>query len=268
MYKFKYEPSPKNMILDLMGVNQPNPLETSHLSMLSDVFNIPVNNLRVALTRLTAKGLISNDGRGIYRLSLKAIAKRDFINRWRTTQIINKSWDGSWIACHLPKGADRTARKKSLLALQWYGFKAGLDLVWIRPNNLRLNLVDLVSFLRNLGLEIEAKHFIITQAEEAIQTHWMNNLWPITKLDMDYDDLIKALLQSIETLQQNTPQQALLQSSLLGGEAIHHLAIDPLLPSEIRPGNMQLKLKTAMLAYDKIGRKIWLEQLSDLSCQA
>jgi len=268
MYKFKYEPNPKNVILDLMGINQPNPLETTHLVMISDIFGISINNLRVALTRLAAKGMITNDGRGIYRLSPKTVAKRDFINRWRSAQVINKPWDNSWIACHLPKGTDRTIRKKSLLALEWYGFKPGLDLVWVRPNNLTLSLTDLVNYLRELGLESEARTFVLAQAEDTLQTHWVNNLWATKKLDQDYDELIQALQNSIQTLQQSTPQQSLFETCSLGGEAIHHLAIDPLLPQEIRPGDMHTRLKQTMLTYDKVGREIWLEQLSALGVQS
>ena len=192
-----------------MGVIQPNPLNTSHFPLISDVYDLPINNLRVALTRLVAKGMVISDGRGIYHLSPKAMIKRDFINRWRSVDAISKSWDKSWITCHLPKGTDRTARKKSLLALEWYGFKPGLDYLWIRPNNLTLDLTDLVNSLRKLGLESEARSFILTQAEDSLQTHWQNNLWPIKNLDQVYTKLIQALDSSIKTLKQSTPLEAI-----------------------------------------------------------
>lgn len=268
MVSLKYEPNPRNVILDLMGVNQPNPLDTSYLPLISDIFGITINNLRVALTRLVAKGLISNDGRSIYRLTPKAVAKRDFINRWQSDQASNQPWDKSWITCHLPKGTERSARKKTLLALEWYGFKPGLEQMWIRPNNLKLNLTELMSSLRELGLEPEARAFILSQVEDSLQTHWQNNLWLIKKLDQDYADLIQVLDNSLKTVKQNSLHQSLHETCVLGGEAIHLLAIDPLLPAEIRPSDKYQQLQKSMLIYEKMGREMWLEQLSNLGVQS
>jgi hypothetical protein len=52
-------------------------------------------------------------------------------------------------------------------------------------------------------------------------------------------------------------QTALVQSFLLGGQAIRVLATDPLLPEEIVAGEKRRELTELMLRYDAVGRRIW-----------
>ncbi len=262
-YPFKREPSPRNIILDLMGVSHPNPMETAHLSVIADVFSVPVNNLRVALTRLVAKGMLDNTQRGVYRLSAKAIVRNEFTRRWKSPQYSSKPWDDTWIACHLSKGTNRSLRCKSINALNWFGFKPGLDGMWVRPNNLVQAVPELLNMLRSLGLEAHAQVFSITDVETTLAKSW-KTLWATQKLDSHYQQLSKKLLNSFKQLQSAQPNTTLLEACLLGSEAIHFLATDPQLPTEIRPSCHYEQLRTTMLEYDKIGREIWLKQLPSL----
>ena len=50
------------------------------------------------------------------------------------------------------------------------------------------------------------------------------------------------------------------ESFYLGGSAIQVLALDPLLPEEIQPGDDRRSLWTLMLEYDQVGRAIWLDK--------
>ncbi len=262
-YPFKRELSPRNIILDLMGVSHPVPLEATVLPAISDVFDQSVNTLRVALTRLVAKGFLDNTLRGVYRLSAKAIARNEFTRRWKSPQYSSKKWDDSWIACHLSKGSNRTVRSKSINALNWLGFKPGLDGLWVRPNNLQLKVPELLSELRSLGLETQAQVFSLYDVEDSLAKGW-KNLWAVNELDKGYQQLTKRLLKSIKNLQKPKSKTTLLETCLLGSEAIHYLATDPQLPREIRPTQHYETLRQTMLEYDQLGRKLWYQKLPAL----
>lgn len=261
MYQFDYQPTPKNILLDLMGVNINHTLSTSHLELIADAFGVSINNLRVTLNRLVSAGLVSNNNRGLYHLTERALAKRRFINRWRSDDLQTPQWDGQWLGCHLPKGADRTQRKRSLRALSWYGFQAGLDQLWIRPNNISLTGRELMADLRKLGIENNAQCLVLSDVDKPLADRWIEELWDINSLDSRYVQLIAALIESEAGLAQQAVSASLAETCRLGGEAIHRLATDPLLPKEIRPGDHYETLKNTMLRYDKIGRDIWLQQL-------
>ncbi len=262
-YPFKRELSPRNIILDLMGVSHPAPLEATVLPAIGEVFDQSINTLRVALTRLVAKGFLDNTQRGVYRLSTKAIARNEFTRRWKSAQGSSKQWDNSWIACHLSKGSNRTVRNKSVNALNWMGFKPGLDGLWVRPNNLQLLVPELLSNLRSLGLEAQAQVFSLNDVEDNLAKGW-KNLWAIHELDKGYQQLNKRLLKSITNLQKPNSKTTLLETCLLGSEAIHYLATDPQLPSEIRPTLHYETLRHTMLEYDQLGRKLWYQKLPAL----
>ena len=265
MYQFKYQPTPKNILLDLMGVNADQCLSTAHLGLISDAFQISINNLRVTLNRLSTTGLVTTDERGIYRLNTQALEKRNFINRWRDSTLAQPNWDGSWLACHLPKGGDRTQRNNSHKALDWFGFKAGLDQLWVRPNNLGKSTKDLLVELRKIGIESNTHCFVLSEVADQLASQWAISLWDIRSLDANYEKLISALTMSEKHLQSKSMSESLAETYQLGGEAIHCLATDPLLPKEIRPSQSYEALKAAMLRYDELGRNIWLEQLQPLT---
>ena len=262
-YQFQRELSPRNIILDLMGVSHPQPLEAGYLNLISDIFNIPVNNLRVALTRLAAKGMLDNTQRGVYRLSPKAMARNEFARRWKQSQCVEGEWNGSWIGCHLSKGANRSVRSKSLNALSWFGFKPGLDHLWVRPNNLLQNVSSLQAVLKDLGLESQSHVFSMDDIDPTLAKHW-KTLWPVHALNQSYSELNQQLLSSYEQLDKTPLKASLLETCVLGSEAIHFLATDPQLPSDIRPSQEYETLRKTMIDYDLAGRKIWLKQLSSL----
>ncbi|GAA5445444.1 hypothetical protein Misp06_03647 [Microbulbifer sp. NBRC 101763] len=264
MYQFTYEPTPKNVLLDLMGVNKRHELATSQLGYISDAFDISINNLRVTLNRLVGAGLITQNGRGMYRLTEKALAKRAFINRWQQNTFHYDNWDYRWLACHLPKGVSRAVRAKSILVLEWYGFAAGLDHLWVRPNNLIINHAELTVTLIRLGLEESAHCFVLQDVPDILVSHWAHHLWDIERLDSEYDALIHSLESSLTSLAAKSVSASLYETCRLGGEAIHRLAVDPLLPKVIRPQKKYQQLKKIVRKYDRVGRNIWLEQLQKL----
>jgi phenylacetic acid degradation operon negative regulatory protein len=268
MYTFHYQPSPRNTLLDLMGVHPEHQLATGLLGVISDAFDLSVNNLRVTLNRLASADLVRSDERGVYTLTEKALAKRSFMNRWKASALTTPEWNGNWLACHLPKGEERGARKKTCQALELNGFKGGLDQLWVRPDNLTTPLPELRQRLMGLGLEGGANCFVIQAIEDRVASQWVADLWPVATLDREYEELISLLQQSEDELTGKSPGASLAETCRLGGEAIYRLAIDPLLPRAIRPGDCYEKLQESARRYDRIGREIWLEQLQKLGVNA
>lgn len=264
MYRFRYQPSPRNILLDLMGVHPEHQLATGLLGVISDAFDLSVNNLRVTLSRLAAADFVRSNERGVYSLTEKALAKRSFMDRWKESSLTTPEWEGNWLACHLPKGEERGVRKKTCQALELNGFKVGLDQLWVRPDNLTTPLPELRQRLRGLGLESGASCFVMQAVEDHVASEWAATLWPVATLNREYEELISLLHQSEDELTGKSSGASLAETCRLGGEAIYRLAIDPLLPQAIRPGNCYEKLQEAARRYDRIGREIWLEQLQTL----
>lgn len=253
------EMTPKTIMLDLLGVAFPKPVLSQHLWVISDIFSVPENSLRVALTRLVAKGWVTNDIRGEYHLSEKARARNAFIRNWKGKNK-QKAWNERWLACHLPKGSGRTERAKSIKALEWYGFKPGLDLMWVRPDNLAILKSELQNVLRLLGLEANAHVFVLDEVDSSLVDNWLQ-LWPTQQMDNIYIALTKQLQSSAKKPEK---KRSLLETCLLGGEAIHYLVKDPQLPEEIHGRQHYDTLRETMENYDQMGRTIWFSELANL----
>lgn len=257
------ELTPKSILLDLLGVAFPKPVLSQHLWVIADIFSVPENNLRVAMTRLVASGWVSSDVRGEYHLSEKARARNQFIRNWKAKDK-QKPWQQGWLACHLPKGAGRSERAKSIKALEWYGFKLGLDLMWVRPDNLAIPKQGLLNDLRLLGLEANAPLFVLQDIDPPLTSSWLQ-LWPTEDMDKVYQAMTKRLRASEKKPE---AKRSLLETCVLGGEAIHYLVKDPQLPQSIHARKHYDQLKETMIRYDQMGRSIWFSELENLGVSA
>jgi phenylacetic acid degradation operon negative regulatory protein len=71
--------------------------------------------------------------------------------------------------------------------------------------------------------------------------------------------MVERLQASAARLPRLPPDRARLESFRLGGEAIHLLAKDPLLPGELVDAAARAALTREMTRYDSIGKSIWTE---------
>lgn len=259
MIEFQRAVTPKTILFDLLGVAFPQPIFSPQLAVIANIFSVPENSLRVALSRLVEKGWVNNDVRGEYHLTEKSRARNAVVRAWREADK-QKPWDGQWLACHLPKGACRSDRNKTHKALGWYGFKPGLDLMWVRPDNLALSLSELTQRMHLVGLEPDAHLFVLSQVDDALSNNWQR-LWPVDQLNQHYQFLKDQLINSSERMKRNG---SLKETCLIGGEAIHCLVKDPQLPKEFSSPDAYQNLRATMLDYDQLGREIWFEELTRL----
>ena len=173
-----------------------------------------------------------------------------------------RRWDGGWLAVTLEPGGARKVRRASLRALARLGLRAGPGGLWLRPDNLATCLADTRQHLALLGLEEGSEAFIARDFGELIERHLRTDLWPVNALQAGHEQALQALERSLERLPSLTRAAALVETYLLGGQAIRVLAADPLLPEEIMAGDPRRDLTERMLEYDAIGHCLWSEVAS------
>ncbi len=248
--------TPKTLLLDVMRVAQPRSVAVRDLVRLAEPFGISGNAIRVALTRLLRQGWVETDDRGSYVLAQRADPLRRHVESWRLGEKRRKAWKGDFWAVHMPRGLKTNERKSSVRALGWFGFKAALDGVWVRPNNLVMPLDEASTMLDDLGMCADAVAFRAEFPAE-VSDVWCRTLWPITRLTKGYRAASKMLAASSKKISRLSPGEGLVESFMVGGEAIRILATDPLLPEEIQDPAPRQQLTAATIAFDRLGRDVW-----------
>lgn len=250
--------TPRSVVLNLLRVTpQQRSLPIRQLLGLGALFGFNANAMRVAVTRLMAEGLLQSDERGSYRLGPAAAALGAHVEEWRRGEARMRPWQGQWLAVLLPGKTSRGARRGSLRALARLGLREGLPGLWVRPDNLDGPLAATFERLRALGLEPAAELFVARDFSARLVARFTRALWPLRKLQRGYERALAALERSVAQLPAMARERALVQSFVLGGDAIRVLATDPLLPEAILAGDTRRRLGAVMLRYDALGRGLW-----------
>ncbi len=84
-------------------IQKGRPLSAKQAIAACGIFDISVNNTRVALVRLSAEGLIESAGRALYQLTDDAHTLADDVAAWRTRSTRVRPWDGSYIVVQAEK---------------------------------------------------------------------------------------------------------------------------------------------------------------------
>jgi phenylacetic acid degradation operon negative regulatory protein len=250
--------TPKSLLLDLLRVS-PQPVPVRWLVGIGALFGFEQNALRVALTRLVGLGLVESDERGSYRLAPGSDVVARLVAGWRLGDARIRPWRGDWLCVHHPRGLERALRAKSQRALERLGFREGQDGLWVRPNNLRRSRAALETDLGELGLTESAVLFVGRDFPDASLESWKRSLWATAELRAGWRKSLREIERSRRRIGCIARQDALVESFLVGGEAIRLLAVDPLLPDEILDGADRRRLFEAMTSYDQLGKSIWNE---------
>ena len=248
--------SAKSVILDLLSTLRRNALPVRLLVAAAALFGINENGLRVALARLLAAGLVERDERGLYRLAGKAEAVNRETTSWRSVEQSLRPWGGSWIGAFLPRKSGGTRRDRTGRALAFLGFReleAGLH---VRPDNLAGGVDAARSRLTDLGLDAAALVASLASLDATTEAR-ARSLWDVASLRAGYRRTRLQLERSAERLSRLDPAHAMVESFLLGGQAIRQIVFDPRLPEEMLPGAERRELVARMLDYDKSGRACW-----------
>jgi len=244
---------PTNIILDLLRTYPSRGTTVQKIMKTGAMFEFSENLMRVSLSRLVARGTIENFQRGLYRLTDSTDHLNDFIEEWRQGDRRRCQWHKDWILVQSEQGS---------WALNATGFRPLEGNLWARPDNLARSPDALQQLLTDLGASPDS--IVATNARlTRDKADKMLNQYDLTKLSTSYLETIQKLNDSLLRLDVMPVDAAQRECFHLGGNAIQVLALDPLLPDEVLPGNNRLKLWQLMLDYDRVGREIWRGRTGD-----
>jgi phenylacetic acid degradation operon negative regulatory protein len=251
-------PTAKSLILELLVARAGEELPVRLAIAAGRLFDISDNNMRVALVRLSAAGLIEAAGRGAYRLAEAAEELAREVASWRTTEDRIRKWNGGYIAVHSASlgRTDRGALKRRARALSILGFgelERGLHL---RPDNLEGGVGGVRARLYALGLEAEASVFVAGSFAPETEGR-ARALWDGKALTASYKKQRAQLEKWLARARDLEPDVAARESFLLGGRAIRHIVYDPLLPPPFVDTDERRDFIAAVRVMDREGRRIW-----------
>lgn len=248
--------SPRSVVLNVVRTATVPSVSVATLIAVGALFGLTANALRVATARLVADGLLESDERGSYRLGSKATPVQAHVEDWRRGDGRMRPWKGGWLAVSLGPKVERAVRRSSLRALGRLGLREGLPGIWLRPDNLAPSWPQTIERLSMLGLEDGAEPFRARDLSRPLR-HRLHALWPTRALQQGYERALRDLRRSLSQIDTMPRDTALVESYLIGGEAIRVLATDPLLPEAIMAGDTRRELSESMLRYDRVGRQLW-----------
>jgi len=247
---------PKKLILNLLkGATEP--VATQVFVKACGLFNISENSTRVGLARLASEDLIETVERGFYRLGPNASVLADELFHWRFMEEKLCNWDESWIAVYLGNlgRRDKTSLRRRERVLKLNGFGELEQGMVVRPNN----IIGGVGYVRDrmykLGLETEAIVFQLAELDQATLCK-AKTLWDVKSLNSNYQNSIDSMEAWMKKSKAD-PEIAARESFLLGDQALHDLAYDPLLPKELVDVALRKKFLKTMIHYDEVGKTIW-----------
>jgi phenylacetic acid degradation operon negative regulatory protein len=229
----------------------------------ADTFGIAQESLRVALARLLANGLVQRDERGLYRLAEKTRPIQSQVESWTEIEQRVVPWSGAWVVVHtggLPRNERKAARRRGR-AFRFLGFQEFEPGLWLRPDNLRGGVSASRQRLHDLGLEPDAAVFRATDFEQAEQR--AAKLWKVDQLRDSYRRLRTELERSAVRVVKLPAPHAMVETFVLGGEAIRQLVFDPLLPEPLIAVAERRAMVEELKRYDKLGRQCWREFMKE-----
>jgi phenylacetic acid degradation operon negative regulatory protein len=222
------------------------------------LFGIRENNVRVALVRLAADGLIESTGRGRYRLGPGAVSLARDVATWRTAESRVRDWDGSWVAVHAGAlgRSNRAALRTRNRALALLGLRELDPGLHVRPDNLAGGVEFVRTRLRGLGLESAAAVFVANGFDPERDAR-ARGLWDGKALDRTYRSTRQKLERWLDRADSLAPDVAARDAFLLGNDAIRTLVFDPLLPAPLVNVDERRAFAATVRRHDEAGRVIW-----------
>lgn len=254
--------------LALLGAAHGHPLTTPLFIAAGEVLSLSPNAMRVALSRLTARGDIVTRQRGIYALSPARRQAFAHVRRYRTGFATRVPWRGGYLGvltADLPR-RDATLLRRRLSALDLAGFRALRHGLFARPDNLAGGREAMQEHLSQLGLDRGAELVGLTldTAQSAgLQRHY--------RVDADAGrarTLAKRVEALLALMRRRPPRQVAAPSFFLGDEVLRYLARDPLLPEQWASPAPRKQLAELMSRLDEHGLAVWRSLLKELESTA
>jgi phenylacetic acid degradation operon negative regulatory protein len=247
-------PNPKQLILNLLLAADKNTLSSREAVGSCKLFGIRENNVRVALVRLSANGLVEAASRGSYRLGPQAAALAEDIAQWRHAEQRVCDWQGAWLVVSTGglSRSDRVALRARERALAMSGFRLLDSHLYVRPDNL-------------LGSADSAAPVFSAQGLDANREQAARKLWNGEVLNASYRQTRLKLQAWQRKADQLDLETAARECFLLGNEAIRQLVYDPLLPEPLADAAERRAFTAAVQHFDEVGHGIWKRLLHQIS---
>ncbi len=247
---------PRSAILDLLSPRGRRPISAAAIVEACALFGISSNNARVALVRLLADGRLDKVGPASYALSSDAEAFNRRVLGWSQIDKLEKGWNAKWTMVHLQRPPSTRTREYARRAYRFARVAEVNPTLAVRPDNLRLDHYDLRDTLIIFGLE--GPFFVsCADVDDYVAEQWVMHLWHADRLRAAHNRMAARIEASLVRLGRLPFEKALVESFIVGGEAIRALVLDPLLPEIFMPGRERNFVLRLMRAYDKVGRILW-----------
>ncbi len=248
----------RSLILDLLFAEPSAVMSTRHFLQAASLFAISDNSTRVALTRLSAEGLLESVGRGQYQLTENAKEISEPVANRAEGLTPTRHWNGGYLAVHT--GAlgrvDRSALNHRERTLRLNGFRELQNDLFIRPDNLAETFTATETRLFNTGLDSSVPIFIITQFDEATSKK-IPALWDTRALNQRYQKTSQHIQHWLSNYENLELDIATRESLTIGRQAIPLLMTDPLLPEPFVDIKLREQFATDVQTLDKVGHRLW-----------
>lgn len=251
-------PKPQRLIMNVMTAMEAPVIQVRDAIGICELFGVTSNSTRVALTRLSADGLIESSERGQYQLTARAHELVDDLRCWRSTMERLRAWSGDWIAVHgsVLGRSDKAALRRRNRALDMNGFRELSRDLHVRPDNLTGGIDALRERLCRLGLDDRAPVFVISDLDAGL-SQTARTLWPTTKLEKAYRDTTTQMQDWLDKADRLEPEDAARESFVIGDKAIRQIVFDPLLPDGMIDSQARQTFFETLLHFDRTGHDIW-----------
>lgn len=206
----------RSVVLSVLLGAHPAWASASELIRLTADFGIKEATLRVALTRMVSAGDLIRSADG-YRLSNRLLARQrrqDDAMRPRT-----RPWRGDWLVL-IVTSVGNDARTRSALRTAMHDKRFGelREGVWMRPDNLQLDLEDVAARVR------------ILKARDDAPAQLAGELWDLPAWAETGHRLLGEMAQKAQG--SDIPGRFVVATAI-----VRHLLTDPMLPAELLPAD-------------------------------
>lgn len=235
----------------LVAAFAPRAVRTSAIELAAAQLGIDANQVRVALSRLRARGKIVAEERGLYRLSEAVQLRQTALGSWRERLDRVVPWTGAYyvaLTSWLPK-SDRRAARSRARALERLGFVEHHPGVAVRPANLDLTLEDMASLMRRLGFDDDGDLLVARDLSFDPRPAWTEQ--------PDYRSRLVELEAGLAEMTADPSADAAVRAFRLANRYIWDAIHDPLLPDAWVDADGRAAFWRALIEYDRVGRTLW-----------
>jgi len=256
--------SANRIALSLLSATRGRPLSAPVLVGAADILGVSGNAMRVALSRLSARGEVVIESRGRYALAPARLGAVAHVRTFRTGFAARVPWRGGFLGAltaDLPrKNAALVSRRQRALELS--GFREFRHGMWARPDNLEGGREAVATHLARLGLDATAD--VVEVRLDAAQQRRLEKQWAVAADARRASSLTEKVERFVAGMATRPLRAVAARSFWLGDEVLRFLSRDPLLPETLADPTPRRKLAEAMSTLDERGYATWQSLLEEL----